>query len=151
MTPPAVHTTDGHPAAAERVLPPISLPPAPARAFDSEALKGAKAVSIGRREGLPGESEMVLDTAFTGTQSVWLRFNLRSAGSDRVSSVSWEGGDVGDYVQEPAGKDVRILVQLPKAKVNRRTRVTLKTKSGGTYRFALSSGTFTDFLKGLVR
>lgn len=152
LTPPSPQVADAKASAPPQVFSvPPSSPPAPAtHGFDAEALKTAKAVGVGRREGLPGEPEMVLDTAYTGSQSVWLRFYLRSAGKEHVSSVAWEGGEITEYVEEPAGKDLRILVQLPKSKVSQRTRVTLKTKSGGTYRFALSSGTFTDFLKGLV-
>jgi hypothetical protein len=130
----------------------LSATPAPSViGFDAEAFRAAKAVSIGRREGLPGEPEMTLDTAFTGNRSVWLSFSLQGAAKARVSSVTWEGGEIGDYTQEPAGKDLRILVQLPKDKVSRGTRVTVMIESGGTYRFALNSGTFTDFLKGLFR
>jgi hypothetical protein len=120
-------------------------------AVDAEALKAAKAVSIGRREGLPGEPEMELDTAYSGEQFVWLRFFLRGEAKARVSTVTLENGEIGHYVQDPAGKDLRILVQLPKDQVSQKTRVILKVESGGTYRFALSTGTFTDFLKGLFR
>jgi hypothetical protein len=119
--------------------------------FNSEALKTAKPVSIGRREGLPGEPEMVLDAAFRGDQSIWLRFVLVGSPKSRVERITWEGGEVQEFVQEPAGKDLRILVQLPRTKVSERTRVTIKINSGGTYRFALNTGTFADFLKGLFR
>jgi hypothetical protein len=141
-------------AAPQRSAAPLALsatPAPPVVGFDAEAFKAAKAVGIGRREGLPGEPEMVLETAFTGARSVWLSFSLRGAAKARVASVAWEGGEIGEYTQEPAGKDLRILVQLPKRKVSRTTRVTVKIESGGTYRFALNTGTFTDFLKGLFR
>lgn len=128
-----------------------AAPPPPVVGFDAEAFRASKAVSIGRREGLPGEPEMTLDTAFTGHRSVWLSFSLQGAAKARVSSVTWEGGEISEYTQEPAGKDLRVLVQLPKDKVSRGTRVTVKVESGGTYRFALNTGTFTDFLKGLLR
>lgn len=127
------------------------MPAPPVVGFDAEAFRAATAVRIGRREGLPGEPEMVLDTAFTGARSVWLSFSMRGAAKARVASVTWEGGEIGEYTQEPAGKDLRILVQLPRHKVSRTTRVTVKIESGGTYRFALNTGTFTDFLKGLFR
>jgi len=151
LLPPSPSSAAAAPPSSAAPLQFSATPLPPVVGFDAEAFRSAKAVSIGRREGLPGEPEMALETAFTGNRSVWLSFSLHGAAKARVSSVTWEGGEIREYTQEPAGKDLRILVQLPKDKVSRGTRVTVTVESGGTYRFALNTGTFTDFLKGLFR
>jgi len=116
--------------------------------FDLDLLR-SKPVPIGRREGLPGQRPMVLVDAFQGERWVWLRFLLEGGVGARVAQVSWERGPITACVQEPAGKDLRLVVQLPRAGVTRRTRLTVEVESGPIYTFALSSSSLASVFKGL--
>lgn len=134
------------------VAPAPSEPPpaaAPAVVFDLSNLMRAAPVPIGRREGLPGQQPMVLVDALRGDTHLWLRFTLQEGAAARVRSVAWEAGPIETYTQEPVGRDLRIVVQLPRESVTRKTRVVLAMESGGEYRFALSSGTLTDLWRKL--
>jgi hypothetical protein len=143
--------------------PPIETPPIgptppatmatapPASPLDLEGLLRATAHTVDRREGLPGQRPMVLKDALYGDQWVWLRFLLEGGGTARVDRVWWEQGDITTYVQEVAGKDLRIVVQVPRAGVSKKTRVSLKIASGPAYRFALTPSTLTSFFKGLFK
>jgi hypothetical protein len=126
--------------------------PAPGPAsvvFDLSSLLRATPVSIGRREGLPGQPPMVLVDALRGEALVWLRFTLENGAAERIKAVSWEQGAIPAFTQEPVGRDLRVVVQLPRGQVTRKTRVVLETVSGGRYRFALSSGTLAGFFRSL--
>jgi hypothetical protein len=120
-------------------------------AFDSAGFHAAKPTAIGRREGLPGEPEMVLEMASAGETSLWLQFSLEGGAKAHIKRVSWELGDIGAYEARVVGRNLQIVVQLPKDKTTRRTRVSVQIQPGGTYRFALNSGTFADSLKDLLR
>ncbi len=131
---------------------PNQTEPSPDRApvvFDLSSLMRATPVNIGRREGLPGQSAMVLVDALRGEAFVWLRFTLEKGATDRVSAVSWDKGAIAAFTQEPVGRDLRVVVQLPRGEVTRKTRVALETASGGRYRFALNSGTLAGFFRSL--
>ena len=94
---------------------------------------------------------MILKDALFGDDLVWLRFNLEGGASDRVDRVWWEKGDITTYVQEASGKDLRIVVQIPRAAVSKKTRVSLKVAAGPAYRFALTPSTLTSFFKELFK
>jgi hypothetical protein len=94
---------------------------------------------------------MVLRDALYGDQSVWLRFDLEGGASSRVERVWSERGEVATFVQEASGKDLRIVVQVPRAAVSKKTRVSLKVSDGPTYRFALTPSTLTTFFKELFK
>jgi hypothetical protein len=130
-------------------LPPPSIPPAPALTdtAGSSELVWAKRVTIGRREGLPGQPVMILVDALGGRESIWFRFRLEGGAPERVARVSWEQGDVTTFDQDLDGKDRRIVVRLPKDRVTPRTRLELKLESGPSYRFALSAPTLSNLLK----
>ncbi len=117
--------------------------------LDLEGLLRAVPEEVDRREGLPGQRPMVLKDALYGDEWVWLRFSLLGGAGARVDRVWWEQGDITAYVQEAAGKDLRIVVQLPRAGISKKTRVSLKLASGPAYRFALTPSTLTSFFKGL--
>jgi hypothetical protein len=140
-------------AAAPAVEPaPAALAPTPVPppvVFDLGNLMRATPVPIGRREGLPGQQPMVLVDALRGDTHLWLRFTLEDGAAARVRSVGWEAGPIETYTQEPVGRDLRVVVQLPRASVTRKTRVVLVMESGAEYRFALSSGTLTDLWRKL--
>jgi hypothetical protein len=108
-------------------------------------------VRIQRREGLPGQDPMVLVDALHGDDWIWLRFRLEGGAASRVRSVSWEHGAVTRYIQEADGRDLRIVVQLPRSSVTRKTRVSLKLESGPAYRFALNPSTFPNVLRDLFK
>jgi hypothetical protein len=145
------------PAAEERsvaALPPAS--PAPPAApgpppLDLQGLLRATPRTIDRREGLPGQRPMILKDALFGDDLVWLRFHLEGGASDRVDRVWWEKGDITTYVQEANGKDLRIVVQIPRAALSKKTRVSLKVAAGPAYRFALTPSTLTSFFKELFK
>jgi hypothetical protein len=142
------------PAPVETPRPAEVDPPAPRAApaiFDLEGVLRAKPVSIGRREGLPGQRPMLLVDALQGDAWVWFRFALEGGGDAHIARISWEQGDIATFVQEPSGKDLRVIVQLPRAGVTRRAHLALEVESGPTYTFALSSRSLGGFLKELFR
>lgn len=128
-------------------------PPSPAAtpdtsvAFDVRALLRAQRVRLGRQEGLPGQRRMTLVEALHDETLVWLRFTLGDGAAERVQSVAWERGPLASFTQEPVGAHLHVVVQLPRAAVTRRTRVTLAMASGAEYRFALNSGTLADVFR----
>ena len=111
----------------------------------------ARAVVIGRREGLPGQRAMVLVDALNGRDSIWLRFRLEDGAGARLSRVSWEHGEVTTFEEVADGKDRRVVVQLPRALVTPKTRVVLEVAGGPTYRFPLSAPTLARLLRSLFQ
>jgi hypothetical protein len=111
----------------------------------------ANAVVIGRREGLPGQRAMTLVDALDGRDSIWLRFRLEDGASSRVSRVSWEHGEVTTFEQVADGQDRRVVVQLPRAQVTAKTRVSLEVAGGPTYRFPLTAPTLARLLRSLFQ
>jgi hypothetical protein len=135
-------------------LPPASPPPPVTQGpppLDLQGLLRATPRTIDRREGLPGQRPMILKDALFGDDLVWLRFHLEGGASDRVDRVWWEKGDITTYVQEVSGKDLRIVVQIPRAAVSKKTRVSLRIAAGPAYRFALTPSTLTSFFKELFK
>jgi hypothetical protein len=96
----------------------------------------AKSVNVGRHEGLPGQREMVLVDALQGEEWIWFRFRLEGGASLRVARVSWERGEITSFVQEPAGDDLRVIVQVPRAALTRSAQLVLEV-DGSAYTFAL--------------
>jgi hypothetical protein len=146
-TPPA----PAPPVQAPPVVPPPTAGPPPPPALDMEGLLRARPVSIDRREGRPGQRAMVLVDALHGDEWVWLRFRLDGGSAERVEGVSWEHGEITRFVQEPAGQDLRVVVQVPRSAVTRKARVSVRLAGGVSYKFALSSSTLTNFVKELFR
>jgi hypothetical protein len=145
-TPPSpTPTPTQQPRAAAEPAPTPTAAPAP------NDLVWAKAIVIGRREGLPGQRPMVLVDALTGRDSIWLRFRLEGGAASRVSRVSWEQGEVATFEEVADGKDRRIVVQLPRALVTPKTRVALEVEGGPTYRFPLSAPTLARLLRSLFQ
>lgn len=145
---------------ASRPAPPPSpvpvLPAAPAAtpgppALDLQGLLRATPRAIDRREGLPGQPPMVLKDALYGDEWVWLRFDLKGGATARVDRVWWEQGEITTYAHEARGKDLRIVVQIPRAGLSRKTRVSVKVADGPAYRFALTPSTLTNFFKELFK
>lgn len=143
------------PSAAPVPVVPSAPPATPATpgppALDLQGLLRATPRTIDRREGLPGQRPMVLKDALFGDEWVWLRFNLEGGASARVDRVWWEKGDITTYVQEASGKDLRVVVQIPRAAVTKKTRVSLRVADGPAYRFALTPSTLTSFFKELFK
>jgi hypothetical protein len=138
------------PPPAATAAPPAALPAAPdaqPRASLDELLQ-AQVVTVGRREGLPGEREMVLVDALKGRSSVWLRFLLEGGAGERLTEASSEQGRLADVVQEPAGKDLRIIVALPREALTKRSIVSLRV-GARTYEFSFSAAAFRGLLKAL--
>lgn len=138
---------------------PLAPPPAPragsaaapASPLDLDGLLAATPVPIDRREGLPGQPEMVLVDALKGDKWIWLRFRLERGAAARVERVSWEHGEIASYTQEAAGEDLRVVVQVPRARVTRKTRVSVKVEGGGLYRFPLRPGTIMSLFRSLFQ
>lgn len=125
--------------------------PTPSVAFDLGDLVRATPVPIGRREGLPGQLALVLVDALKGESYVWLRFTLEGGAAQRVRAVSWQRGAISAFTQEPVGKDLRVVVQLPRAELDRKARVQLELGSGAAYRVSLNASTLAGFLKSLFQ
>ncbi len=122
----------------------------PARKLDLAGLLAAEVVPIDRREVQPGRHDVVLVDALRGEDWVWLRFAVRGGARESVEGVRWEHGAVDSYVAEASGQDLRIVVQVPRALVKSKSKVTLQV-AGGEYRFPLNSGTLGAFLRGLFQ
>jgi hypothetical protein len=139
------------------VAPPAAVPtpppaaPVPPPVLDMEGLLRAKPVAIDRKEGRPGQRPMILVDALHGEEWIWLRFRLEGGAAERVEEVSWEQGPLTRFVQEAAGRDLRLVVQVPRASVTRKTRITVRLADGPSYRFSLSSSTLTNFVKELFK
>jgi hypothetical protein len=132
--------------------PPERPAPEPARPrLELDGLLRARAVSIGRHEGLPGQREMVLVDALQGEEWIWFRFRLEGGASQKVARVSWERGEIATWVQEPAGGDLRVIVQLPRPEVTRSAHLVLDVHAGPSYTFALGDRSLGRFLKGLFQ
>ncbi len=127
-----------------------AVPPAAASKVDLTGLLAAEVVPIGRRELQPGRHEVVLVDALHGRDWVWLRFVVRGGAGEPVEGVRSEQGPVASYQAEASGEDLRIVVQVPRALVKSKSKVTLHV-AGGEYRFPLNSGTLGAFLKGLFQ
>jgi hypothetical protein len=132
------------------ISPPPTAAPAPP-ALDLQGLLRATPRTIDRREGLPGQRPMVLKDALFGDEWIWLRFHLEGGATARVDRVWWEQGEIATYIQEANGKDLRIVVQVPRAPVSKKTRVSLRLADGPAYRFALTPSTLTSFFKELFK
>jgi hypothetical protein len=128
-----------------------AAPPAAGTALHLEGLLRARPVAVGRHEGLPGQREMVLVDALHGEEWIWFRFRLEGGASLRLARVSSERGEITTYVQEPAGADLRVVVQVPRAAVTRSSRLRLEVADGPTYAFALGSRSIGRFLKDLFK
>jgi hypothetical protein len=127
-------------------LAPTRPPAAAADGLDPLELLRAKVVVVAEREGLPGQPAMVLTDALQGERWVWLRFLLEGGASSRVARVSWEGGEVDNFTQEPQDKDLRIIVRLERPAITRRAHVTLQMKEGASYTFAMGSRPLKELL-----
>jgi hypothetical protein len=123
----------------------------PGVAFEMSDLMRAAPVPIGRREGLPGQLPLVLVDALKGERFVWLRFTLEGGAAQRVKSAAWQRGAIEAFTQEPVGNDLRIVVQLPRAQVDKRARLQIELDSGASYRVSLSVSTLAGFLKTLFQ
>jgi hypothetical protein len=130
--------------------PPTARLATPATAGMNELLH-AQTVVVDRREGLPGQREMVLVDALCGRASVWLRFVLEGGVGETIDEVRWEQGPLADVVQEASAKDLRIVVALPREGITRRSLVSLRAHSGTVYEFSFSSNAFRAVLKALDR
>ena len=129
----------------------VAAPPLGPPALDLQGILKATPRAIERREGLPGQRPMVLKDALFGDEWVWLRFHLEGGASARVDRVWWEQGDITTYVQEASGKDLRIVVQIPRGAVSKKTRVSLRVAAGPAYRFALTPSTLTSFFREIFK
>ena len=132
--------------------PPEPTPEEVKPTLDLSGLVRAEVQPIGRREDQAGRPAMVLVDAMRGAELVWLRFELRRGRDAKVASIEWTGEGVLPYLEEPTAKgDLRVVVQLPREGVSKKTRVTIHIQEGGTYKFALNSGSFSAFLKSIFR
>jgi hypothetical protein len=127
-------------------------PPPAEPGLDLAGLLSARPTVIGRREGQLGRPVMLLQDALKGQRWVWLRFVLIGGAEETIEEVSYSTNDASGlalHVAERTSKDLLVVVQLAREDVTKKTRVTLKVAKGGTYKFAVSSPTFANFLKGL--
>ena len=117
--------------------------------MDAGELAALTPVKIGRREGLTGQRIIVLEDALRSDRNLFLRFRVLRGAATKVVSVKWEAGDVPTCAQAIDGKDLRLVVQLPRQRVSKKTRVEVRLSEGGPYTFALSSPWFSSFLSSL--
>jgi len=148
--PGAEGTSDPAPSAVLRpIAGEVGHGPSAQETLDLEGLLLARPEHIGRREGLPGQPPLTLDDALKSDAWVWLRFTLPGGAASRIEEVSWENGLIRAYQTQPVKSDLRIVVQLPRARVTKRTRITVKVAPGGSYKFALSAPWLSTFVRGL--
>lgn len=153
-TPPVLSALDERPTDTEIPRPDpatSAATPADVPEADVDDLLSAKPERIGRREGLPGQKPVVLVDALKGEAWLYLRFLVENGSEERLASVTMGDQALDVLVEAPQDKALRIVVRIPRSEITRKTRVTLKLVSGAEYRFGLSSGTLTAFLKGLFR
>ena len=118
-------------------------------AFDLEALLLAQPQRIERREGLPGQPPVVLEDALRSDRWVWLRFRLQGGAHATIQKISWEHGEVGSFRAQPAGSDLRLVVQVPRALVTKHTRIDIRVLPGGDYTFPVSAPWLSTFIRDL--
>jgi hypothetical protein len=116
-----------------------------------EQLPWAKAVPIGRREGLPGQHVLVVEDALRTDEWIWYRLRIEGGASEQVTALEWNHGALSDYQQVSDGPDRRIVVRVPRRLVGRGTRLELRLASGETYRVSPFSPTVTGFFRRLFR
>lgn len=113
----------------------------------------ARPVHIGRREGLPGQKVVELVDALKGEQFVWFRFRVIGGEGKEIARVRYERGDdkqdIRTVMVYPRGGDLHVVVQVPREKVDRDTRLRVDLVGGPHYKFSLSSSTLTNFLRNL--
>src|SRR5262245_42820500 len=126
---------------------------APGRSADDELtlLSGAEHIAIGRREGLPGQKEVVLVDALKSQDWFWLRFVVRDGASERVERVTLGGKDVTGFVARAEARDLRVTAKVPRANAGNKARVDLLLASGARYTFPLTSSSLSAFLRGLFK
>ena len=132
-------------------LPSAPAPPVGGEDPDLRDVLSSRPQRISRREGLPGQKQVVLVDALKGEAWVFLRFLVEDGAEERVAVAMLGDRALDIVVQAPEEKGLRVVVQVPSAEITRKSRVTLKLVSGAEYKFALTSGTLTAFLKGLFR
>jgi hypothetical protein len=152
--PPATVESTAVPSAAPALTSPTVRPAAAAPVGtarpDMAELLQAQAIPVGRREGLPGEHELVLVDALKGRSSVWLRFLLEGGAGEHVDEVSWEQGTLADVVQEAAGRDLQVVVAVPREGITKRSVVSVHS-GGRAYEFSFSASAFRGLLKALEK
>ena len=117
--------------------------------FDFEGLLLARPERIERREGLPGQPHVVLEDALRSDRWVWLRFRVQDGARGGVERVAWEHGVIGSFRAQAAGPDLRLVIQLPRALVTKRTRVDLRLRPGGSYRFRVDAPWLSTFIRDM--
>ena len=141
------------PAAAPAVVPnaAVTHPAAAGHALLDPEIFKARVRPVGRVEALPGQRQVELADILEAENFLWLRFNVRGGARARVEDVSWEHGPIESYTTELAnkGKDLLVVVQLPKARTTKRTRVTLRLDDGPR-KFPLSAPWLSSLVKDLL-
>lgn len=159
---PRLRSASTQPEAPQQVSPrqPVETPallPAPSPTanvptLDVSELLQLRPVVIGRREGLPGQRPLILEDALKSEVNIWLRFRLVGGGSERVGQISWEHGPLSSFLQTIEGKDLRLIVKLPRSSVSKKTRVRIRLEGEKADRtFSLDSPWLSSFLRSLVR
>jgi hypothetical protein len=149
-TPAATPTPTSAPPTAPPTIVPSTAPATPAPVFDLEGVLRARPVAIDRHEGLPGQRAMVLVDALQGEKWIWLRFTLEGGAAARVAHVSSEAGEITAFVQEPSGKDLRLIVQLSHAAAGKGRHLFIETDAGPSYSFSLTSGVLGKVLREMA-
>lgn len=93
---------------------------------------------------------MELVDALKGERWVWFRFVMSGGRERRINHVQWENGEVSAYAQEVSGKDLHLIVQLPRDKVGKRSHVKIRVAGAGEYVFKLNAPWFHTWVKELV-
>jgi hypothetical protein len=123
----------------------LSLPAL--RKANVAGLPNTEVVPIGRREVQPGRREVVLLDALQGRDWVWFRFLVQGGARDHVEGLSWDNRQVDSYQAETLGRDLRLVVRIPRRLVKAKSKATLCV-GGGEYRFRLRAGTLGALFGG---
>ncbi len=117
--------------------------------LDMTALLAAKPVRIHRREGLPGQPELILLDALEAPEWTFFRMRLQDGAQAGVRSVTWDGTAVDTYAAISEGSDLLVVVQLPREQVDGHTHLELTTGTGIVYRIKTSPPTLPARIRDL--
>jgi hypothetical protein len=104
-----------------------------------ELIMAAAPDSIGERQGLPGHRICVLEDSIEGSQHRWYRFRMPGGASLTVRSVEGPVGPIATFRSEAMGKDLRIVVQLDRAQLEKRRHLRVEFSDGSDYSFELTN------------
>ena len=132
---------------AKATEPPKSNAPDAGGRLDYTGIETAELIEVGRKEGQPGQDVCELVDALRSDRLVWFRFRLANGAAQQLQRVTHKDADVREFTATASGKDLRIVVQVPRNAVNKHSQLTLRFSNGSTYKFSLQTSTVINKFK----